>query len=205
MLLSVGLVAGYLLTNYMNTTTKKSEEKPTPTPTITSKNVEEENSEMEKTPTPTTSISKKKVSSGLTNSNAFKPYTIDIPSGWSDSKESDANAGIDKLTITKNGYTLTIYQAPFGGGGCLYGNEAEQPFTQKFSDYADISLGQYRRSWNKTGNQGGTIGYTVCQKSADNSYGSITQFGAISVKSPDPADSSVLSEIDSMIASITKQ
>jgi hypothetical protein len=94
-----------------------------------------------------------------------------------------------------------------GGNGCTYSGDSESPMAQKFSDFADINGAEYvlRRSWNKTGNQAGTIGYTVCQRGQDNSYGSVTSYGAISVKSPDPADSKIMSEVDFIISSITKK
>jgi hypothetical protein len=78
---------------------------------------------------------------------------------------------------------------------------------QKFTEYADINGAEHilRRSWNKTGNPAGTIAYTVCQRGQDNSYGSITSYGAVSAKSPDPADPKVMADVDFMVSSLVKK
>ena len=159
----------------------------------------------EATATPTI-ISKKTVKAGLSdNSTSFKPYSISVPVGWTDSR--DKTDITDKLTITKGAYSVSIYQAPMGGGACLYPGDAPSEMAQSFTDFIGITglTAQYRRSWNKVGNPAGTIGYTVCQKSTtENSFGSPTSFGAISIKTPDPADAAILSEIDGMISSLTQ-
>lgn len=203
-LLAVGALAGYFLANNKISVSSKNDKiSSTPTPTQAQTGLKSDSNTTTGTPTPTTSVSKKTVSAGLSGSSAFKTYTVQVPSGWTDAHETDSSAGIDKVTLTKGAYSLIIYQASFGGGGCIYGNEPDQAFAQKFSDYSDISGGQYRRSWNKSG--GSTTGYTACQKNSDGSYGSPTQFGAISAKSPEPADAATMAEIDVMISSITKQ
>lgn len=156
------------------------------------------------TPTPT-QAEKKTVSAGLWGKDtAFGPYTIQIPNGWSEKRETTQGI-IDKLTISKDNYSLIIYQAAFGGGGCTYKGEPEQMMAQTFANYVDIAgkNAQFRRSWNEEQNQS-TISYTICQKGNDTSYGSPTGFGAISAQSPKPAGAATLSEIDSMIASLQK-
>jgi len=172
----------------------------TPSPTVAS-------SPTATIPSPTlTSQKTKAVKAGLTGGNFFTPYIIDIPDGWTDARETTVAAGIDKLTLTKNGYSVTIYQAAMGGGGCLYPSDKPAEMSQTFTDFTDINgkSGQFRRSWNE---QGGakTLSYTVCKKGSDNSYGVLTPFGAISVASPNPAEPSILAEIDGMIASLNKQ
>lgn len=208
-LLSIALLVGYFFTNHVVTISEKKTEVSSPTPTTTqTKTTEATPEQSAKSPIPTVSVSKKTVSSGLTNSSAFKLYTIQVPTGWTESRENDPNAGIDRLTLTKGEYSLIIYQASFGGGGCTYPGQPEQQFAQKFSDFVEIAAGaggQYRRSWNKTGNSEGKIAYSICQKGSDASYGQPTQFGGITAYSPTTAGKSTLSEIDAMIASITKQ
>jgi len=149
---------------------------------------------------PTSAQPKKIIKAGLTDSStSFKPYNIEIPLGWIDNHEP--GSVVDKLTISKNGYSVVISQGAMGGGGCVYKGDPPQEMAQSFTDFVGITgkEGQYRRSWTTEGE------YTICQKSStENSYGFPTQFGAINVKTPTPSDSSVMAEIDGMIASITK-
>lgn len=196
-LLGLGLVGGYMIAN--QTLGPKTEDQ-TPSPTITS--VVTPTSPI--TPT-TTGTKTKTVTAGLTDSTSFKPYSLEVPEGWTDVRENTQAAGIDKLTLSKNGYTLTIYQAAMGGGGCTYKGEPEQMMSQSFSDFADIKTptDTFRRSWNQTAAK--TISYNVCYKGTDGSYGTISSYGAISAVSPNPADSVILAEIDSMIASLKKK
>lgn len=204
-LLSIGLLLGYFFTNHVVTISDKGGKTTTPTPNTTQEQPTDTSQQVGQSPTPTKSQTTKTVSGGLGgNATSFKQYTLKVPSGWTETRENDGSAiDIDRLTITKGSYSLIIYQAAFGGGGCVYGNEPDQPFAQKFSNYAEISGGQYRRSWDKS--TGSTNSYTVCQKGSDGSYGSPTQHGAISVKSPEPADAATMAEIDAMIDSIKQQ
>ncbi len=155
-------------------------------------------------PSPTVS-SKKTISGGLSGATSFSDYTVQVPNGWNDKKESTPGV-IDKLILSKGDYVVSVYQAAIGGGGCLYPGDADAIMAQKFTDFVGINgqENQYRRSWNKD-NSKSTISYTICQKANDNSYGSPTKFGAISVQSPNPGDESTLAEIDSIIASLQKK
>ncbi len=163
---------------------------------------------------PTTSNSKitKTVKAGLTTSKAFQAYSIELPPGWTDARETTVAADIDKLTLTKNGYSLTIYQAAMGGGGCIYPGDKPSEMAQSFTNFTNIdnktgsaSAQQYRRSWNTPGTEK-TISYTICQKSAtDDSFGSLTSYGGINAVSPNPADPNIMTELDSMITSLIKQ
>ena len=195
------IVVGALLGGgyYFGMTGKSKEVAPTPTP--------EAMVSPTKAPISPTQLPSniRMVTAGLLNSTAFKPYVIGVPDGWTDVRENTQAAGIDKLTLSKNGYTLTIYQAAFGGGGCTYKGEPEQMMAQAFTDFVDI-IGlsdEYRRSWNQTAAK--TTSYSICYKGSDKSYGTISLYGAISAVSPNPSDSVMLAEIDSMIASLTKQ
>jgi hypothetical protein len=190
------LAGGYILGTKANPPQAPSQptEKMKPSPTLVP-------------PSPTNaSQNVKTVKAGLASTTAFKPYVIAIPQGWTDVRENTETAGIDKLTISKNDYSLTVYQAALGGGGCTYKNDPTVPQSQAFSDFTQINgkSAQFRRSWNQEA-AAKTITYTVCQKVDDNSYGTLTMFGRIDVVSPLPADSTVLAEIDGMIASLETQ
>jgi len=193
------LIGGYYLGVQSNpitvssTPTPRSPLPPTATPTP-------------RPPTPTpASLNTKKITAGLSGSSTFKPYSIDMPTDWTDARETTITAGIDKLTFTKNNYLVTIYQSTIGGDKCLYKGDKPQDLAQTFTDFADINgkSGHYRRSWNQ--NSGQSITYTICQKTDAGSYSTLTTFGAISIVSPNPATAAMLSEIDGMIASLIKQ
>ena len=151
----------------------------------------------------------KTVKAGLAiKDSSFVPYAIDVPEGWTDVQETTVAAGIDKLTLTKTGYSLTIYQAAIGGGGCLYPGDAEKTMATKFSNFKDIQANsvQFRRSWDQPIAEGTkTTSYTICQKTTDGSYGNITNFGVITAVAPNPENETILSEIDMMIASLKNQ
>lgn len=149
-----------------------------------------------------TSAPKKTVKAGPASGTSFKGYSVEIPAGWTDTHETTAVSA--KLTITKNDYTVTIYQAAIGGGGCVYKGDPPAQMAQQFTDFAAISgqAAQFRRSWNADG--GAKITYTICQKNtSDSSYGSPTQFGAVSASAPNPSDAATLAELDGIIASLS--
>ncbi len=191
------LFGGYYLGMRNN---KPSQISPTPTQTI----IKVATQAPTETPSTPTNATKKTVKAGLQSSTSFKPYSIEIPSGWDNNHESTSIS--DKLTITKNDYSLIVNQAAFGGGGCTYKGDPSVELSQKFTDFVDISApsGQYRRGWNQDAGAK-TISYTICQKGSDNSYGSITQFGRIDAASPNPSDQATLAELDGMISSLAKQ
>ncbi|GEM_PF-713578 len=155
--------------------------------------------------TPKPEFAMRSVRAGLTGSPVFHPYTIGLPAGWTEKLDTNPGAHIDKLTITKQKYSLTVYQAAFGGGGCLYKGDPENPMAQTFKNFIELSSkdAQFRRSWNERKIK--TVAYTVCQKGSDGSYGDITAFGKIDVAAPNPPDEMILSELDSMISSLTKR
>lgn len=146
---------------------------------------------------------KKTLNGGLSSGTSFSTYSIQVPTGWTDKRETTPSV-LDKVTLTKEGYSLIIYQAAIGGGGCIYKGDPPTAMSQSFNNFVDITgtAGQFRRSWNADANT--HISYTICQKGSDY-YSSITQFGKIDVVSPNPADDATLGEIDSIIASLKKQ
>jgi len=192
LILGFGLLGGYLIagqTKMQEDITQIPTIQPSQTPIPTSK------------PSPTPNPNAKIIKAGMSTN----PYSIEVPKDWTDSRENTQAGVIDKLTLSKNGYTLTIYQAAMGGGGCLYPGDAPSEMSQNFTDFTEIkgTTDTLRRSWNKNNAQ--TITYTVCKKGTDGSYGTFSSFGAISAVSPNPADAKILAEIDAMLATIVKQ
>lgn len=132
---------------------------------------------------------------------SFSAYKLITPSDWISQREQGQDN--DRLTLTKNGYKIVIYEAAFGGGGCLYPGDAPSEMAQTFSSFVEIIDPNgfvFRRS--PTGTAGN---FTVCQKnSSDGSFGSPTAFGAISITTPVAQDASIMGEIDGILASINK-
>jgi len=196
------IIAGGLLYGgyyFATQTNQKTASQPTPSSSQEKTVMTKPTENAEQIPSPsvtTTKTIKAGLSSGATS---FKPYSIAVPEGWTESRETNQAAGIDKLTITKTGYSLVVYQAPFGGGGCIYKGDPEAQMAQKFTEFVQIGA-EFRRSWNPE--NGKPLAYSVCQKAPDNSYGSITKFGAISATSPNPSDLAIMNEVDTMIASL---
>lgn len=137
---------------------------------------------------------------------SFKAYTINVPAGWTYSKEEapSAEVAMDKLILNKNGYTISIYQAATGGAMCLYTGDAEvEGPSSKFTSFVEIKTQTsevLRRSWTADGK-----GYTVCEKTGTNPFGQPTAFGHISITVPaGGATASEISEIDLILASLKK-
>ncbi len=135
----------------------------------------------------------------------FKPYSIDVPLDWQYSKEGSPSGDVpsDKLTLTKGGYKITIYEAATGGAQCLYPGDADvEGPTSKFISYTNITTqtGDLLRR----GAVQGSTGFTVCEKQGTNSYGQPTSFGHISITTPGLPDAQMLIEVDSILTSLKK-
>lgn len=203
-LLAVVLTAGYFIGTAKNTKEALPSLPDTPVATPI-----QANAKPLETPIPTqeptsTATPEKIFTGGLDSGTSFKKYSVKASPDWSEKDEITPGV-IHKKTLSKDGYTLTIYQAPMGGGGCTYDGDQEQMMAQTYKHFVPIttSANTYRRSWNDDGKA--TQSYTICQKGSENSYGSPTKFGGISVSAPSPASDAMLSEIDTIIASIKEQ
>ncbi|MEK7551767.1 MAG: hypothetical protein AAB532_04180 [Patescibacteria group bacterium] len=131
----------------------------------------------------------------------LSPYSIVTPSDWASQKEQGEE--MDKLTISKEGYKITIFQGSYGGGGCIYSGEPYANFT-KYDNYVEIQNPNgfvFRRGQNQST---GKTSWTVCQKGADDSYGTITSFGLITINNPLNIDEEIMSETDQILASLKK-
>src|SRR4030042_1019232 len=96
----------------------------TPTPTTF------QTSQTGQTPTPQeVEGNKKLVEAGGVLS--FPNYSLFIPSDWSSQEEQGQDS--NKLTLTKGVYKITINEAAFGGGGCIYPGQPQVDFAQSFS------------------------------------------------------------------------
>jgi hypothetical protein len=113
---------------------------------------------------PSPTIATQTVSGGGVSSTSFSAYTITVPTTWTVKKEVTAGVS-EKITISRGTYSMNIYQAATGGGGCIYPGDAPAEMSSTFGAYTtlhDASGGEFRRATPA----GSASGFTVCQKSA---------------------------------------
>lgn len=152
------------------------------------------------TPTPT-QVQTKTITAG--GALSFPIYTLKIPLDWTSQREQGQDS--DKLTLTNLGYKITISEAAFGGGGCLYPGDAPSEMAQTFTIFVEIANSNgyvFRRGLS------GPNTYAVCQKNAaDGSFGAPTIFGHISFETPGTPDKNgkVFPEVDAILASLNKK
>ncbi|MFZ3301600.1 MAG: hypothetical protein WA152_02735 [Microgenomates group bacterium] len=133
---------------------------------------------------------------------SFDSYSIMFPSDWTSKKESQT-AMDEKLILTKEGYTITIFQAATGGALCLYPNDADfEGPSSKFEVYTTLTT-KDNRMLRRSGDKNGTA-FTACQKSVDGSFQQPTNYGHISVKLPSAWDQAGIDEVDSILSSLKK-
>lgn len=133
---------------------------------------------------------------------SFDLYSITTPDSWTSKKESQT-AMDEKLTLTKNGYEISIFQAATGGALCLYPGDA--PFEGPSSTYEVFTnlVTKDARNLRRSGDKNG-LAFTVCQKSPDGSYQQPTTYGHTSVKVPANWTQEMMTEIDSILSSLKK-
>lgn len=155
------------------------------------------------TPTPTAKPSITLVAGVSKNAGlSFDQYSITNSDGWVSKKESQT-AMDEKLILTKDGYTVTIFQAATGGALCLYPGDADfEGPSSKFEVFTTLTT-KDNRTLRRSGDKNGTA-FTICQKSVDGSYQQPTNYGHISVKLPANFSPEMLTEIDSILSSLKK-
>lgn len=135
----------------------------------------------------------------------FKAYILGVPSGWTSKKET-APAGeieLDRLTLTKDNYKITIYQAATGGAMCLYPGDAkiEGP-SSSYDSYVDLTTSTGEKLRKST--SGVNKSATVCELQ-QGGWGQPTSFGHISIEVPANGGTSAMTqEIDQILMSIKK-
>jgi uncharacterized protein YxeA len=173
----------------------------TPTPTVSKVQTQtntQPTSQISPTPTAT---SLQTVSAGGVL--VFSAYTLSLPSGWTSAKKITQNS--DMLTLTKDSYKITIYQAAGGGGGCTYSGEPPQQMAQTFSSFVEI-MNPNGFIFRRGPSLGTPNSWTVCQKNAsDGSFGFPTNFGNITITTPANPTDTTMAEIDSILTSINKK
>jgi len=133
----------------------------------------------------------------------FSAYTLNMPPGWASQKETTQYS--DMLTLTKDTYKITIYQAAGGEGGCTYPGQAPQEMAQSFSSFIEI-MDPNGFVFRRGPSQGTPNSWTICQKNAsDGSFGFPTNFGNITILTPSNPTDTTIAEIDSILASLNKK
>lgn len=149
----------------------------------------------------TTSALNKSTIAGGPKGTAFKAYQVDYPSSWTASNQKDE--AMDTLTLTKGPYSISIYQASFGPGGCSYEGDPEKMMFHKFKNYSELQGSTYklRMSWDDPT----PTTYSVCSLSDENNWVQPTPYGGITVKAPNPSDPNTMADIEAILASITSK
>jgi len=137
--------------------------------------------------------------------NSASAYTVSYPGDWE--KDTKRDAISDTLTLKKGEYSITIYQAPMGGSGCRFKGDAPSEMSQDYTtkEFVEVKAGEitFRRVPITAGNPPIPT-YTFCESNptTKGSFGSPTTFGAITYTVPATQDEVILSQMDSIIASL---
>jgi hypothetical protein len=135
---------------------------------------------------------------------SFPKYEISVQQNWKDSMESQ-NKDNEKLILTNGEYKITITQGGFGGAVCLFPGDADvEGPSARYENYKEIkteSGDQLRRAW--TGSELESKGFGICQNT-EYGWGTPTLYGHISYTTPSSPDPAKLTEMDSILASITR-
>ena len=152
-------------------------------------------------------------SSGL----SFTKYQMTVPEDWVVT-HTTTNEGtwVDTLILTKDfaptggKVQLKIFQAATGGALCLYPGDADfEGPSSRYDVFENITTADgiiLRRGTTKDTDPNYMTkpkSYTVCQKSADGSFGQPTVFGHMSLSNV--LGSAAMTEVDAMIASLKKR
>jgi len=135
---------------------------------------------------------------------SLSPYSIKYPATWT--PKSTKTEITDSYTLTSGEYQISIYQAPMGGGMCIFeGVMPEGPAsdlrTVKFVEI-DTTEGVMLRRYLSTSAKPAGTAMDFCASSDGTTWGSPTQFGGITYKIPAAATGEKLLEMDSIIKTL---
>lgn len=135
-------------------------------------------------------------------------YTASVPEDWTVTKDPSNSNDMDKLTLTKSGYSVVIYQANMGGSMYSFSDaKVDGPFAQEYSgtysDFTGASGEKFRRIDSSSQTKPGEKNYGVLVFGSD-AYQTPTTFGGISYTTPLNPTKDMLDEMDSIISSLKK-
>lgn len=192
--LVIGASAIYLGLNRTSTTASTA---PTPQPTTASQ------ISSRPTPTPVPQVTLKEYKSEKMKDLSFPAYTISHPADWEE--KSTKNDITDSLVLTKGTNEIKIYQAPMGGGGCIFeGDVPDGPYNDyKNNDFEDIVAGDISIRRIIPNSETGKVTYPFCSNGPQNksAYFTPTYFGVITYTVTDPTNE-ILTEMDGIIATL---
>jgi hypothetical protein len=200
LLLGIGLLSGYFLFSPKTPLQPNSNQNVKTSPVIT----------IELSPTniisPTSSISNwKSHTTTQLKDVSFKPYTIQYPEAWIENIKSDTSSYT--LALAKDKHMLIIYQASIGGSGCIFeGEMPDGPYIDirqvKFVEI-DSNLGKLRRFESDTSQLDPNLtSFNFCLQ-ANGTYQTTTSAGNISYIVPKNYKPELLSEMDSIIETLS--
>ena len=146
-----------------------------------------------------TAASSQTVTGGGPRGTSFSPFTITVPAGWTVKKDEVANVSYT-LTISQGAYSIAIYQAATGGGGCLYPGDPPQEMSSQFGAYVTIH-DSFGNEFRRATPAGSASGFTVCQK-GPTFFGLPTMYGHVTYTTPATPDASILAQMDAMFATL---
>jgi hypothetical protein len=187
------LVAALSFTLGKGSTTKMSDSSPSVSPTVMVSPTQ--------ALTPAAENTKKVTGGGILS---FPKWQLTASLDWQESRESSGSDS-EKVTLSKDGYEISITQGGFGGAMCLYPGDAdiEGPST-RYDNYKAITTQSgdaLRRSW--TGDELTAKGFGICQNTQ---YGweAPTLYGHIAFTTPAAKTKAMLEEMDTILSSLTK-
>ncbi len=135
-------------------------------------------------------------------------YTIMYPDVWKPTLEN-SNGVTNTLTLKNSDYSIQIYIAPMGGGGCIFEGEVpEGPYSDlRDKQYTELTINgkAYRRFMADSSNDPNKINLTqfdFCGSQDGINYGSPTEFGVITYSLPKTFDKNMLEEMDSIVKTL---
>ncbi len=136
---------------------------------------------------------------------SFDAYLIQYPETWIPTHKADALS--DTYTLTKGSAEIKIYQAPMGGGGCVFSGAMPQGPMQdlrntKYTEIMTASGVILRRFLSTNPNNGTKVVYDFCGSNNGTDWGTPTSFGTITYTSPTPFVDADLSEMDSILKTL---
>ena len=157
-------------------------------------------------PTPDPIANWKTYTSTKLSDNSLKPYTISYPESWTiNIKRSNVS---DQLILTKENYSITIYQAAYGGNGCIFeGQVPEGPYSDlRDREYTQIQsgIGTLRRGEfsSQSGIESDMIKLEFCGSRDVKNYQTPIIIGTINYKIPKDYSESTLVEMDNIVKTL---
>lgn len=202
LLLGLAGAAGYILKGSSQTNNQTALQ-PSATPSTQTTAIPTQTISQTASPSPTLALISY-TSTQLAN-NGLKAYSISFPPAWVKTVTHDATS--DTLTLTQNGYSISIYQAAYGGGGCTFSGDP-QPMSEDMRNkpFVDImsGIGQLRRyQADAAQSKPGMVTFGFCQSTDGTSFGKPTSVGMITYQVPQSYAASFLTDMDAIIKTLT--